>query len=540
MPRPSLTLSEMLDPRRDLRKKILLLLIVSALVPVTVVGIASYTTARQILSDKVAAQLTGQAEAAAARAQRFFEELAADSEVFASAFLLSESMELWTFSSSDLNAINATEAERQIGRYLVQVKERFPSLHSLFMLDPEDRLVASVGSLGAASLYPLRQRARAAGPSGVLASTAEETFFIVTRTVRASEGESLGALVSVFGLEQLKSEIATEARAEGTQLRIVDRGGALIYDSSDLPPPSALTTEGVRLGLLGEDGVSRYDNEDGTAVLGAHRALEEQGLVVLVEMPTAIAFAASQQLRSFVILVSLLATFVITALGIALVIGLTRPIEALISSATEAADGNLTQEIAVESSDQVGYLTEVFNRMIRSLRESQSSLERLSSTDELTGLWNRRHLSRVFEVEIGRSRRSRRPLSVLMLDFDRFKEFNDRYGHLRGDRLLRLAGTLLKGRLRSTDIPARFGGEEFAILLPDTSKVDARRVAEQLRRAFAELGEDSAERSGWVTVSIGVATVPEDGSSKAEVLASADAALYAAKRNGRNRVEAAG
>ena len=120
----------------------------------------------------------------------------------------------------------------------------------------------------------------------------------------------------------------------------------------------------------------------------------------------------------------------------------------------------------VSSRDELGYLVSVFNDMKRALRATHGELEQKTRTDELTGLFNRRHLDAALEAELARARRERAPLGVLMLDLDHFKAFNDRFGHPEGDALLRIVAELLRGQLRPTDTVARYGGEEFTVLFP--------------------------------------------------------------------------
>lgn len=160
--------------------------------------------------------------------------------------------------------------------------------------------------------------------------------------------------------------------------------------------------------------------------------------------------------------------------------------------------------------------------------------------DPLTGLFNRRYMEETLEREIHRARRGGRPMSVLMLDVDSFKQQNDEFGHDGGDVVLRELGRLLKDRLRKEDIPCRFGGEEFVLVLPDAALAAASRRAEQLREAVRHLTIPYEERTiGPITVSIGVAAFPEHGQDSHALLQAADAALYQAKRDGRDRVSVA-
>jgi diguanylate cyclase (GGDEF)-like protein len=174
-------------------------------------------------------------------------------------------------------------------------------------------------------------------------------------------------------------------------------------------------------------------------------------------------------------------------------------------------------------------------------RELASSMEALATVDALTGVANRRQFDRAIQMEWQRAQRQHEPLTLLLLDVDRFKGFNDLYGHIEGDNCLcAIARIVLQTTRRPTDTVARMGGEEFAVILPGASAHGAFEMAEKLRKGVLEMGTIHKGNShGVVTISIGCATVvPAEGSNSIELVALADAALYAAKSAGRNCVKA--
>lgn len=168
-------------------------------------------------------------------------------------------------------------------------------------------------------------------------------------------------------------------------------------------------------------------------------------------------------------------------------------------------------------------------------------LRKMAYIDGLTGIANRRHFDEDLLVEWRRCQRSETPLSLLMIDIDHFKAFNDRYGHQRGDQCLQTVATALRARLdRAQDLVARYGGEEFVCLLPECDPSGAKRVAEALALAVQDLSIENRDSpvTGMLTVSIGIAThVPDDASTPEALLMRADANLYRAKQAGRNRVD---
>ena len=171
-------------------------------------------------------------------------------------------------------------------------------------------------------------------------------------------------------------------------------------------------------------------------------------------------------------------------------------------------------------------------RVEAALRASEEQLRELASRDALTGLHNRRHLHQRLSEEIARARRTGRGFAVAMLDIDHFKRVNDEHGHQTGDEVLQALAADLRARLRQTDGVGRWGGEEFLLVLPETTRADALRLLEELR---AHVARDRAPLPRF-TVSVGVAEFPADGGELLPLVAAADTRLYEAKHAGRDRV----
>jgi len=180
------------------------------------------------------------------------------------------------------------------------------------------------------------------------------------------------------------------------------------------------------------------------------------------------------------------------------------------------------------------------NLVIADSLEMQRKYQRYASTDALTGLHNRGWLDDAFDREIKRSERDQLPLALIMIDVDDFKKYNDVYGHLAGDKVLVSVADAIRSPLRPNDLVARFGGEEFAVLLPETTVSNAKFIAERLRKRVNEAnpGELDGEHLPKVTISLGIAG-RQSGYSLDMMIAAADVAMYHAKRSGKNRIEIA-
>jgi diguanylate cyclase (GGDEF)-like protein len=174
----------------------------------------------------------------------------------------------------------------------------------------------------------------------------------------------------------------------------------------------------------------------------------------------------------------------------------------------------------------------------KTLAATVRELELLATTDELTGLHNRRSLLHRLRFETARARRFQAPLSAVMVDLDYFKRINDEFGHAAGDQVLTAIGQLLRDNVRVIDIAGRYGGEELCVILPNTPLAGALRFAESLRLRIAAQTHEIGPRMLGVTASLGVGTFDHVDIADAEsLLRQADAALFRAKRSGRNRVE---
>ena len=195
-----------------------------------------------------------------------------------------------------------------------------------------------------------------------------------------------------------------------------------------------------------------------------------------------------------------------------------------------------TRKRLVESEHALNAANEALQQQIGEVRILQAQLREQANRDPLTGLYNRRYFDTTLERELSRCKREGLPLSLMLIDIDHFKRVNDTYGHQAGDEILKQLARLLEKHARSADVPCRFGGEEFLMLLPGMPSVSALERAENWRRAFAELAIRFGEFPIHCTLSIGIATYPGHGKSLDELIGAADQAMYRAKAEGRNRV----
>ncbi|MFZ5471891.1 MAG: diguanylate cyclase [Myxococcota bacterium] len=307
------------------------------------------------------------------------------------------------------------------------------------------------------------------------------------------------------------------------------------------------------------------------AITSAAPLWERRGAVLRVAVPassglrwatvtaTFSLLRVEQSVAAFRVRLMWTAVAVAALLGLGLFLALdrlvVRPLRVLQRMARRMGEGALDTRVPPLAGRELSELSETFNKMASALNEEHDNLERkvaartaeleeanrqlekLAVTDGLTSVYNHRRFQEVLAQEVSRSSRTKHPLSVLMIDVDHFKRFNDSMGHPAGDELLRHLASIFTTELRANDLLARYGGEEFAVILPETDKVEAVQVAERLRAAVdVQLNRAEGPR---VSVSIGVASYAQDGDAPRSLLTAADRALYAAKNRGRNRVVAA-
>ena len=205
-----------------------------------------------------------------------------------------------------------------------------------------------------------------------------------------------------------------------------------------------------------------------------------------------------------------------------------------LSSKGESQDIVKGMEMKVDDYIAKPFDSSVLKAKIKAVLQRYDGLYKLIHYDQLTGLYNRRALEMFLFEELERAKRYKRPLGIVLLDLDHFKNLNDKFGHDFGDNVLKITADILKANVREIDYAGRYGGEEFIIIMPETGQEDTRAVAERLRLAVQQLEFDNPDVS--ITISGGIAIAMKDGDNTADLLKSADIALYNAKNNGRNLI----
>jgi diguanylate cyclase (GGDEF)-like protein len=516
----------------SVRTTILTLAVLATLIPALATGWISYRQNRRAIEAKLHGQLKGSSDQAAREVSLWVKERLYDLRVFAASYEVTE------------NVARGGGGSRRLPEYLSSINDRFKDLDDLMVVGPDLRVVATTerapGGLHLTGdwLRQAREGVPVLGDPVRLDTTAAVTMEMAVPIVNAA-GRFLGVFAARLNFEGVSDPLHGLVAGDDGRLLVVRPDGHAIVAVGG---PLASLTEATVRRLEQADGASvAYDAPDGAAMIGVLALVPRTDWKVVAELPATTAYADVRRLRDTTILLVLVLLLVVGSLAYLLGLLIVLPLERLSRAAARVAGGDLDVDVPTSGGGEVSQLAGDFNEMVRRLREGRATLERLSVTDELTGLANRRRLTAELEREVQRSERHSREFAVLMLDVDQFKQFNDTHGHPAGDAALIQLARILTDNAREEDIVARYGGEEFLMILSETVAAGAARTAERIR-ASAErhrFAPDAGTAEVSFTVSIGYAIFPEHGRTAEVLIAAADQAMYRSKAGGRNRVTAA-
>ncbi|MGZ8392974.1 MAG: sensor domain-containing diguanylate cyclase [Gemmatimonadales bacterium] len=526
------------------RSKILAFALAVTVIPTGLTAWISYTQNRNALEEKISQELLSASAQTAREMDVWLKERLYDLRVFASSYEVSENL---------ARGATGSKTQGRLNDYLNSVRERFSDYEELVVLDPQGRMVASSAGQPRAFRLPDNWKSELSATNAVVGEAFWDQslgmgILLVAVPVQRADGRLLGALAARLNLSGAKDGLLTFAPGKYGQVYLIGSGGNLIVNS--LTTSAELMRLSLKPSVLErltkrEGAVQTYESVSGVEVLGSLKQVPRAGWAVLAEIPVDTAYHQVRRFRDLTLAIVAGLLLLVTALAYRLALLIVRPLERLTKGAAEVAEGDLAVDLPT-ATGEVGDLTYVFNHMVGRLRQSRQDLdavnetlrqqneelERLSASDSLTGLSNRRILTQRLSEELLRSQRQSHSFTVLMLDVDHFKKYNDAYGHPAGDEVLKKVANILRNCTRAGDCTARYGGEEFAVLLSGKSGDTALQLAERIRTRVA--AEEFV--GGKVTISGGIAEFPHHGHTADAVISSADEALYEAKREGRNRV----
>ena len=517
----------------SIRYKMLFFAVVATIVPSFATAWLSYLQNKSALTTKISGDLVSMSGAVSRELDLWLKGNLYNLRIFTNSYEVTGNV--------DRDARSPRTNLSRLTDYLRSLQRKFPDdFDELVVVDPEGRTVATSAPTSRPLPLPADWRAQVHADNSVVGAplpldSGPTPTLVIAVPVPVPSGRFVGAFGARLKLGAVARIVKRSVPSPAGATFVTSPEGVLLASSRtgmdrylrDTVPPRALTTLAAQ-----DSGAVEYRSFDGENAVASSGQVPRLHWAVVSEVPSARAYQQVIHLRNVTIEVLLALLAVIGAIAYFLSMLIVRPLNRLSQAASKVAAGDLAVELPVAGGGEVAFLTQVFNAMVVRLREKTEELERLSITDSLTGLLNRRRLMEELADEVKRSQRLEHTFAVLMVDVDHFKNYNDSFGHLAGDEVLVSVAKTLKEQTREVDSVARYGGEEFLVILPEGDLEEGLRVAERIRGAVGE----TKFHGRRLTVSIGVAEFPAHGETPDGLIAGADSALYDAKYGGRDRV----
>ena len=523
--------------------KILLLVLTGVSLPALLMGVYLLQQNEAILAKKVEETLSNHVFRATAQLDDWMAQRLHEVSRWSASFVVFEGVETLTTGVGD-----AAKAKRDLDAYLESVLGHYEIYESLFVVDTRGRVLASTRQERWEGWAKDLLEGGRLQPTGAISPIRRSEYLgrptmLVLHTVHGRQDRRIGHFVGRVNLRELESILEATDGDPAHQFWLLDPQGKVLVRAGSVPESpgqeafaGALPESGKETGPLGRSSVAGRE-----VIYATRRVRGPSGGFVAATVSASSAYRPLTESRNRLLKIGLPLVLFVLAGSFLVARSLLRPILRLSEAARDISAGDLNVSLPVRGKDEMADLTRAFNEMALRVRESQQTLEALAITDGLTGLYNRRHFEDTVDKELRRCEREERTSSLLLLDLDQFKAYNDRWGHTQGDTELKRVSVAVRDAIRTTDVAFRYGGEELAVLLHACTKEQAEKVAEKIRAAVrAPAQKPGALEGRTATVSIGVSTFPEDGHGVKALVDAADAALYAAKSRGRDRVVTAG
>lgn len=525
-----------------IRNRILIFATLVTLIPTLGIGWVFHNHTEKLLKKKATLELHNLINQAQQRAELWCKESSLNLRILSNSFVISENMEYFIKARKRLDSEASRELATSIAallEYLEMIQIQFEEYKSLHIFDNNGNLVAKSPASSNTIIentFPVKWQERLEHADILMKELdcnlgLDETIIMIAAPIFSDKRKFLGMLAAELSIKKLIDVITPTAQAQSTQLSLVNKDGVSLF-----PKPADFNSS-IAVNKMSKD-FSIYINTHGTKVVGVYGPLSSLSWGIVIEKNYNDMFGNTLlKLKNMTLL---MVALLLTIVGIAAFLvsySILSPLKLLTNGAIQVAKGDFSVKLPVKKQDELGLTISIFNDMVEKVYKYNAQLEKLSTVDSLTGLFNRRHIMDIFAMQIKRYNRNQESFSVMMVDLDFFKKINDGYGHIAGDAVLVEMGNIFSTILRSIDAAGRYGGEEFLIILDNTRERQAEQTAERIRKTVehSEILMDGKKIK--VTVSIGVATINHIKDTKDNNLINrADKALYKAKRNGRNCV----
>jgi diguanylate cyclase (GGDEF)-like protein len=543
----------------NIKSKIIVFSILATLIPAVGLGILSFQQNDAMINENVTRELRALANYAGRESDLWIKEQALVARDLATSISTSKIL-IEGLSLENQPQKNTSKAQQgALELYLKSVHRRLEDVLELTVVDVAGGIVASnVASPLSVTLSQNWPEDASIQGDVVISPEWNENYataiLSVSVPILSIDDYILGALIVTFDMRGIQSGLKDKVKSPLGEVLLLDKAGNIMLASDT----GILKTNESRLfdlnvmKLLNEN-PGEYEIFVGPQqekVVGLAYESEKLSVTIVAFRSYESVYSAWEQQRNFFAGLISIIIFLVTAIALRMSHAIVAPLQKLINATEKIVEGDLNVELITSQRDEVGQLTQRFNQMTDKLRQNQIEitaasdamqkknhlLETLSVTDSLTGLYNRNKLNVIISDQLARYERNKRPFAVLMIDVDHFKTFNDNLGHVAGDEVIAAVAKKISQSIRNVDFAARYGGDEFIIILTETAVNEAMKTAERIRAQVANVHCGSLNKTLRVTLSIGIIQSEPEDISLTTLLARVDSALYQAKRSGRNQV----
>jgi diguanylate cyclase (GGDEF)-like protein len=538
---------------KSIKSKIFVFAIIATLTPSLGLGLLSFRQNEAQISENVTREL----RALASQASRELE-LWINKHIRAVRALSTSNAVIDGLSATaHPHAGKSNNTPQALTHYLRSVQSKLDTILELTVVDATGQILASSAAAPSAVTLPQSWPESALTEGVVLVPPHWEkqrstATLSVAVPVLSYDNTLMGALVAVLDLRTAQPYLKSSTKSPPGEVSLLDQNGMELLSSRANSTTNLMSLNAAVLRqILSKPGESMvFQGLMHREVIGLADIPAALPVTIVAEKDRADVYAAWVKLRNLYLALVCIIVLIVTAVAFRMGRSIVTPLQHLINAANSIASGDLNVRLPVTRNDEFGHLTRIFNQMADKLRHSHAEivatnqamqqqnklLEALSITDGLTGLYNRSKLDAILIDEMARFKRNLRPFAVLMLDIDYFKTLNDSHGHIAGDEVITAVAKILGQSIRSVDYAARYGGDEFIIIMVETTADMALKTAERIRAQVNDMRYSANGQIVSVTVSIGVVQCTQsDDVTPTAVFSRVDSALYEAKRAGRNR-----
>lgn len=543
---------------KSIKSKIFVFALLATLIPSVILGLLSFHQNDSSIRENLTRELRTLANHASSELASWINRNIQDAAPLTTSRIMIEVLS----NPANLQNDEKSQAHNMLNNYLRLVHARLDKFLELTVIDTQQEIVASSSDQSFLNKSLLNDLISldSSQQSFILPPVINEQFGTVTVSIAlpilSYENYILGQLVVTYDLQSIKPKMEDPIKSSRGEILMVNTHGQLLLTSHGSIDPTTQLSPDAYQSLVSNPGELHYFQDfSQKQVIGLAQKINVLPVIIIAGRNYEEVYAARiEQRDSFVILVCT-SIFIVAAIAIYLGRSIVTPLQSLIDATNQIVKGNLDIPLtSVVRKDELGRLAQMFNHMTEKLRQSQAEiltaneelriknqlLEELCVTDSLTGLYNRSKLNQIISDEISRSHRNKRPFTILMIDIDYFKELNDSLGHIAGDEILATVSRTLTQSIRSIDFAARYGGDEFIIVLTETTAKEATVTAERIRAQVSEIFCSVVNKPINVTLSIGIAQSELRDTSPTDLITRADNALYEAKKAGRNQARVVG